>query len=201
MRQTYLVPPLFLSATDFVDYVRGLKFVSWRPRLPYLHNTGVPSLHQIKAGKVNELAWGVNLEHYYRGLGWHAGPHAVACPDGIVCLSDFTMPGVAQSCSNDRAWAIEMLGNYEKGADDFASGDGAKVRDNAAKAIAVMAEKMEWDDLAFYYFNVKGLHFHHECVQDHHACPGSLVVKSDMLTRIAANRALLRAVHSTDLIA
>jgi hypothetical protein len=190
MTPTFLIPPAHFTRDEFRAYVDGLKFVGWAPRMPYLHNTGVPSLRQwLAMGATPQERWGGNLNRYYEGMGWHAGPHAVACPDYIWTLCDFTKPGVAQSCSNSAAWAIEMVGNYEVGGDDFATGDGAKVRDNAAFAIAVVAEAVKWPDLADYNFNERGLHFHRDCKADHHACPGSKVARADMLARIAAFRA------------
>lgn len=187
MTPTFLPTPLRLSREQFAAYVARLQWTDWKPSLPYLHNTGVPSLAQVKPGP-SEVQWGLNLDSYYRRLGWHAGPHAVAMPDCILALCVFTLPGVAESCSNGVAWGLEMLGNYEVGGDDFSSGAGALVRDNAAFAIATMADALGWGDLADYEFNVKGLHFHHDCARDHHACPGSKVTKADMLPRIAAFR-------------
>jgi putative peptidoglycan binding protein len=123
--------------------------------------------------------------------------HAVACPDYIWALCDFTEPGVAESCSNAVAWAIEMVGDYRTGGDDPTSGAGAKVVDNACWAIACMAETVEgWGDLSDYAFNKKGLHFHRECRQDHHACPGDLVDKKAMLAMIAKHRATIRGVSA-----
>jgi Putative peptidoglycan binding domain len=185
---TYLRPPLDLSIDDFRSYVAKLQFGSWKPTIPYLHNTGVPSLKQVAEGKAPEEKWAVNLESYYKGLGWHAGPHCIAMPDGVVVLSDLTKPGVAESCSNDIAFGLEMLGNFEVGGDDFSTGNGALVREMAAQVLAIMADKIGWGNLADYVFNVRGLHFHHDCVQDHHACPGSKVTKPDMLNRIAGYR-------------
>ena len=80
-----------------------------------------------------------------------------------------------------------MIGNYEIGGDDFASGDGAKVRDNAAAVLAALTVKFGWGDLADYEAGVRGLHFHRECARDHHACPGSKVSKADMLIAAAAS--------------
>jgi hypothetical protein len=185
---TYLNPPLVLSREEFRIYVAKLEFGSWKPKIPYLHNTGVPSLKQVAEGKAPEEKWAINLEGYYKGLGWHAGPHCIAMPDNVVVLSDLTKPGVAESCSNDISFGLEMLGNYEVGGDDFSTGAGALVRDNAAQVLAIVADKLGWGNLADYAFNVKGLHFHHDCVKDHHACPGSKVTKPDMLNRIAGYR-------------
>lgn len=189
MTPTFLDPPMHFAREAFRAYVAGLAWGAWTPAMPYLHNTGVPSLAQwLAMGATPQERWGGNLNRYYRGMGWHAGPHLVACPDYIWILCDPTKPGVAQSCSNGVALALEMVGNYEVGGDDFAAGEGAKVRDNAAFALAALAEKLGWGDLADFAFNQRGLHFHHDCAADHHACPGSKVTKPDMLARIAAFR-------------
>ena len=121
-------------------------------------------------------------------MGWHAGPHLVVCPDYVWALCDLTQPGVSASCWNSETFGIEMVGNYEVGGDVFESGEGARVRDNAAAVIAALADGFLWGDLANYESGVRGLHFHRECVRDHHACPGSRVSKADMLSRIAACR-------------
>ena len=193
MTPTFLTPPQHYTRAEFRAYIDGLTFGEWKPSMPYLHNTGVPSLRQwLAMGATPQERWGANLDRYYQGLGWHAGPHAVACPDYIWVLCDQTKSGVAESCSNSLAWALEMVGDYEIGGDDFATGAGAKVRDNAAYAIAVIAEKVGWGDLGEFAFNARGLHFHHDCAADHHACPGSKVTKPDMLARIAAFRDELR---------
>jgi hypothetical protein len=83
-----------------------------------------------------------------------------------------------------RPSASKMVGNYEVGGDDFASGDGAKVRDNTAAVLAALNERFKWGDLADIAIGMHGLHFHHDCARDHHACPGSKVTKLGMLARI-----------------
>ncbi len=85
-----------------------------------------------------------------------------------------------------------MVGNYEVGSDDFATGDGAKVGDNAAFALAVLCEKYGWK-LENYSRGVSGLHFHKECTADHHPCPGSKVSKAKMIALANAQLAILNA--------
>ena len=68
-----------------------------------------------------------------------------------------------------------------------------QVRDNAVHLMAVIHKKFGWDPHVFTPWN-KGLAFHRECVQDHHACPGSKVDKGDMIARVAARIAELQAV-------
>ena len=70
-----------------------------------------------------------------------------------------------------------MVGNFEPGADVFDSGPGASVRDNAVFILAALCEKFGWEI-------ADTLHFHRECLQDHHACPGSLVSKDAIVQRV-----------------
>jgi hypothetical protein len=198
MTPTFLNPPVHYALAEFGAMLAGLELGSWRPRFPTLHNTGVPSLKQWLAyGPTPQQRWGANLDRYYSGLGWHAGPHLVVCPDYVWTLCDLAKSGVSVSCWNSETFGIEMVGNYEVGGDDFASGDGAKVRDNAAAVLAALSEKFGWGDLSEIAIGVRGLHFHHDCAADHHACPGSRVTKPDMLARIKACEAALAGSPAT----
>lgn len=177
---TYLANPTHYSQSEFAALIGSLKWnKGWTPHFPTLHNAGVPSLAQWLAwGPTPQQRWGANLNHYYKGLGWHSGPHLVVCPDYIWNLCDLEQDGVSVSCWNHLTIGIEMLGSYEVGGDDWGTGAGAKVRDNAIFALATLNHKLGWSaDL---------LHLHRECVQDHHACPGSKVDKPDTVARIKA---------------
>lgn len=186
---TFLNPAFHCTRNEFKTYASGLNWWNWKPKMPYLHNTGVPSLKQWQSyGSTAQERWGNNLNNYYKGMHWHAGPHIVCCPDYIWVLCELNQPGVAESCSNAVAFGIEMVGNYEVGGDSFSMSDGAKVGMNACFAIATMADIVGWGDLSDYKFNVKGLHFHRDCVQDHHACPGSLVTKNYILSEVSTFR-------------
>jgi len=184
---TFFEHPQHFTLIEFRAYLAGLTFDAWRPKFPTLHNTGVPSLAQWRAmGATPQERWGASLNRYYQGLGWHAGPHLVVCPDYVWLLCDPNQPGVSVSCWNSDTFGIEMVGNYEIGGDDFANGDGARVRDNSVEVLAILAQRFGWGDLAEYAPGRRGLHLHRECAHDHHACPGSKVAKSDILARLAA---------------
>ena len=187
MTPTFLSPPTHYSIAEFRAHLSNLALGAWRPKFPTLHNTGVPSLKQwLAMGATPQERWGANLNRYYQGMGWHAGPHVVVCPDYVWALCDLTKSGVSVSCWNADTFGIEMVGDYEVGGDDFASGEGAKVRDNATALLAALVEKFGWGDLSDMEIGERGLHFHHECAADHHACPGSKVTKLDMLARIGS---------------
>ena len=173
--------PTHFTAAEFRIAVSGLKYAKgWKPASITLHNTGVPSLAQWMAmGATAQERWGGALNNYYRGLGWHAGPHVVCCPDYIWMLCDPEQDGVSVSCWNHETFAVEMVGNFETGGDEFGWGPGAKVRDNAVTVLATLCEKFGWDI-------ARVLRFHRECARDRHACPGSRVSKADIVQRVDA---------------
>jgi len=161
------------------------------PKFPTLHNTGVPSLKQWEAyGPTPQERWGASLNSYYKKLGWHSGVHLVCCPNYIWYLCDLRQDGVSVSCWNRVTIGIECVGNYEVGGDDWSVGDGAKVRDNAAWALAVLCQRFGWKP-EVYVVGQSGLHFHRECPADGHPCPGSKVLKSDMIARVNAQIAVI----------
>jgi hypothetical protein len=182
---SYLNPPKHYTAPEFKAYVDSLSWdKGWRPAFPTLHNTGVPSLKQWLAyGPTVEERWGANLNRYYAGLGWHAGPHLVCCPDYIWVLCDPEADGVSVSCWNRLTFGIEMVGNFEVGGDDPTTGEGAKVINNAVLALAALSAKLGWS-IGTIVKGVGGLHFHRECARDGHPCPGNLVSKPDILSRV-----------------
>jgi hypothetical protein len=181
---TYLVNPTHYTPDEFRALLQAMKFDhGWTPEFPTLHNTGRPSLRQWRSwGVTPQERWGNNLNNFYRGKGWHSGVHLVACPDYIWNLCDLRSDGISVSCWNRVAIGIEMVGNYEIGGDEFDCGDGSKVRDNAVWALAVLCEKFGWD------IGSK-LHFHRDCPQDGHQCPGSLVDKAHVAALVKARLA------------
>ncbi len=198
MQQTFIPNPQHYARDEFRKLISSIQLGAWRPKFPTLHNTGVPSLAQWKAyGPTTKEGWGGSLNHYFASASkdkqpWHAGPHFVCCPDYIWYLSDLRFDGVSVRCWNPVTVGIEMVGNYEVGSDDFATGDGAKVGDNAAFVLAVLCEKYGWK-LENYVHGVSGLHFHKECAIDHHACPGSKVSKAKMIASANAQLATFAA--------
>jgi hypothetical protein len=78
-----------------------------------------------------------------------------------------------------------MVGDFEPGVDDPTTGLGAAVIENAIALMAAVHKKFTWDP-ADYKLGEKGLHFHRDCARDHHACPGSLVNKANVVARVRA---------------
>lgn len=150
-----------------------------------LHNTSAPTLTQWAESGPAHDARIRNLEAYYQQqLGWHAGPHLFVSRSYINGFSDLTQPGVHASCFNHTSIGIEMVGEYN--IEEFNSGDGAMVRDNAVHALAVLHRKLSLRPDGYKY-GVSGLHFHIECVHDNHDCPGTKARnKPDLVARILA---------------
>jgi hypothetical protein len=173
-----------VNATDFSawggsPYAQGNKV----PKFLTLHNTSMPTLKMwVESGPQHDARL-QNLESYYAGLGWHAGPHGFISRNFINGFSQLNQPGVHASCFNAVSIGLEMVGEYDS--EPFDSGDGAMVRDNAVFAAAALHNKLGWDP-AKYVYGVSGLHFHVECKRDNHDCPGKLVKKPDLIGRIVA---------------
>ena len=129
---------------EFRRYVAGLNWGSWRPSFIVLHHTAEPSLAQ-RPGGFNAASMS-GLTRYYRDeLGWSAGPHLFVDdqPAGIWVFTPLTTPGVHAKSFNGRSLGLEMLGNYD--VEDFDTGRGALVRDNAVAAIAILSNALGVD--------------------------------------------------------
>lgn len=169
------------SRDAFAAHVDGLKWTGWKPVGVTLHNTGAPTLKQwVESGPAHDQRI-LNLQRYYEGLGWHAGPHLFISRNFINGFSLLTAPGVHASCFNHDHIGIEMVGDYST--EPFETGDGALVRDNAVFALATLFHALGLDPHT-------ALNFHHDCVADHHDCPGHNVSKPDMIARVAASMGL-----------
>ena len=128
----------------FREYVAGLTWGAWQPEFITLHHTAVPSLAQRPNGFNNASMSG--LERYYRDeMGWSAAPHLFVDdqPAGIWVFTPLTTPGVHAKSFNGRSLGLEMLGNYD--VEDFDTGRGALVRDNAVAAIGILSKALGID--------------------------------------------------------
>ena len=177
----FLAAPRAFSRAAFKAHVKSLKFPLWKPKFVVLHNTASPNLVQWLGGPTKPAQRIENLNGYYKSLGWHAGPHLFIDPGTIWEACDLEHDGVHCSCDNHVSIGIEMVGDYHS--EEFNSGPGAKVRDLAVYAMAVLHRKFGWDP-AHYVHNICGLHFHRECFRDHHACPGDKVIKAEVVAAV-----------------
>jgi hypothetical protein len=186
------------TQSQFLAFVKTLHWTMWKPKFITLHNTAAPTLPQWLSDKTNanheqRIA---NLVNLYKNIDhWHSGPHLFIGPedDGIWNMCDLTQDGVSVSCWNHITLGIEMVGNYAtpkentyKDAppiDSWASADAQKVKANAVYAMAVMHKYLGLEP-APYVEGEKGLHFHRECHNDGHNCPGGQVDKAALIAEI-----------------
>ena len=173
----------------FAAHVAGLVWTQFsstekKPIGITLHNTAGPTLAEWVESGPSHDARILSLQKYYEGLGWHAGPHLFISRDFINGFTPLTEWGIHSTCFNHTHIGIEMVGDYT--AEIFDSGDGAKVRDNAVFALAVLMLKLGLTP-------EHNLVFHKDCPQDHHDCPGHNVLKPDIIARVRAQMTTLSA--------
>lgn len=163
------------TRVQFAAHVASLRWTDWKPAGITLHNTAAPRLDQWAESGPKHDARIANLKHYYETqLGWHAGPHLFISRNFINGFSDLTKPGVHSRCYNATHIGIEMVGDYS--VEEFDSGDGAMVRDNAVFALATLFTVLNLDPVF--------LAFHKDCKRDNHDCPGRKVNKADVIQRV-----------------
>ncbi len=161
------------SAAEFDQYCHTLSWTAWRPGFVVLHNTAVPSLAQRPSGFTKKHM--DNFVSYYRDMQkWSAGPHLFIDDRKIWVFTPLTVSGVHSPSFNKIALGVEMLGDFEK--EPFASGRGAKVRDNTVAALATLH--------AILGLSPKTLKLHREDPRTTHACPGTGVKKLDVVQRV-----------------
>ncbi len=153
----------------FDQYCKGLNWSSWRPSFIAIHNTATPNLAQRPQGFT--LQHIRNLESYYQGLGWRAGPHLFVDDKQIWVFTPLTTTGRHSPSWNNLAIGIEMLGNYA--VDAFNSGRGLKVRRNAVSAAASISRRLGLDPAT--------LRLHKEDPATDHDCPGKNVKKAEFI--------------------
>jgi len=164
-----------MSQRAFDDYVRGLDLSAWKPDFVVLHNTASPNSKQWQSCPVPQRLH--NLTSYYRGLGWHAGPHMFIDDTNIWLFTPLTSRGVHSPSWNGVAWGIEMVGDYDT--EDFNSGWGLKVQGNAIAAIATLLRKLGKTP------DERTLRFHFEDLKTTHACPGKHCKKTEVLAKLS----------------
>lgn len=158
---------------QFTAYVRGLDAAPDWVQFIVLHNTAEPTLadwHKVP-GERRMAA----LAEYYRDVQhWSAGPHLFVADDLIWVFTPLDKTGVHSPSWNSVAWGVEQVGDFDREAYD--SGAGAKVRENAVHAVAVLSKWAHLDSST--------MRLHKEDPKTTHACPGKHVVKADFVQRV-----------------
>ena len=173
---------LSCTAEEFDAYCHGLHWSAWRPSFMVLHNTAVPSLKQRPGGLTKQHI--LSLEKFYRDeQHWSAGPHLFVDDKQIWVFTPLTTSGVHSPSWNKTALGVEMLGDYDK--EEFDSGRGLKVQQNAVAAFATLSAVLGLDP--------DTVRLHKEDPATTHACPGKKVVKNKFIQEV---KDLMAARHS-----
>lgn len=150
------------SKSEFYEYAKSvIPSSSWKGSFVVLHNTGSPNLSQRPSGLTSQHIQ--NLKAYYEGQGWSAGPHLFCDQNGIWVFSPLDKKGVHSPSWNSISYGIEQVGDFD--IDNYMSGEGEKVRDNAIAAIAIISKlaKIDSTTLKLHKSDPK---------TDHKNCPG-----------------------------
>lgn len=164
-----------MTREEFKQYLSGLTFSSFKPISVTYHHTASPSLAQRPNGFSAQHL--INLRDYYgKTLGWNGAPHIFIddVGDGIIVFQRMDRRGVHAVSFNSRYWGMEMLGDYDN--ESFTTGRGAKVRDNAIAAGAIMLESLG--------ASPESIKFHRDDPKTSKTCPGTKVNKADIIARL-----------------
>lgn len=158
-----------MTRKEFEMYLSSLQFTSFTPSFVTLHHTASPSLAQRPHGFTQQHLLNL-LDYYQNTMGWNGGPHVFIDDqeDGIIVFQRMDRRGVHAVSFNKNSWGVEMLGYYDH--EDFDSGRGKTVRDNAMQALAIMCK----------HIGVKAntIKFHRDDPKTTKTCPGTKVSKA-----------------------
>ncbi len=149
---------------EFGTYLAALTPV-WKPTLIVIHHCAAPSLAQRPHGFTSQHM--LNLQDFYEGKGWSAGPHLFLDEDQIWTFSPLIARGVHAVSFNSNGIGIEMLGDYDS--EDPWSGRGLQVLTTTCKAVKMLQKKFNIPD--------SGIRFHRDDVRTNKSCPGRKITK------------------------
>lgn len=159
----------------------------WRPSFIVLHHTGVPSIRQRPQGFTDDNMQAL-ARYYGVTQGWKSGPHMFIDQNGIWVFTKLTRRGTHSPSWNGVAWGIEQLGNFI--IENYQDGDGAKIRDNAAAAIAILNIARG--------FTAESLRFHKDDRKTTHKdCPGDTCKMPDVVMKVKSEMEEWRKKWST----
>lgn len=195
-----VVGALYTDGASFLKYLQELKWSAWRPRYVTVHHTASPSLATwngyqkatAKRGPISDLQWLRNLGVYYAnpaydGKGrmikgaWNAGPHFFVTPKHIGVLTPPTKRGIHAASFNHNSWGVEIVGYYDKGAENW---NASAAKPLALEALAAMHVALDIDPAAQFHYATKGLHFHRDDKQTSKTCPGTQIEKLPLIEEI-----------------
>ena len=152
------------------EYLDTLTKPDWCDAIT-LHHTASPSLAQRPNGFIAQHLR--NLEAFYRGKGWSAGPHLFGDDDQLWGMCDFRRKGVHAVSFNRRAIGIEVLGDYDS--ESPKTGRGLECWKTTAAGTKIL---LDWLGLKP---SEKTVLFHRDDPQTTKTCPGTKVTKEWVL--------------------
>ena len=121
------------------------------------------------------------LAHYYGVTqGWWSGPHLFVDQNGIWVFSRLDQAGTHSPCYNAKSWGIEQLGNFDF--ESYDTGAGAKIRDNAMSAVAILS--IAGNITAGPKNKNNPFRFHKEDKCTTHVCPGTHCDKKEIILSV-----------------
>lgn len=168
--KTVGIPPILgicLNRDEWLRYVQTYDFGSIPPIKLVLHHTWKPAIREWH-GKKSILA----IQRYYAGLGWNAGPHLFAAPDGIWLFTPMYDIGIHANAGNagyvDKrlAWysiGLEMVGNYDQ------VRPAGQIWQYSLAVMGALSRRLEVPPKPFISF--------HRDYNKHKSCPGWAVTK------------------------
>lgn len=143
--------PIVAKAFNLVElkeYVQSLDFSQWKPSLIVWHNTALPTIAQwensVQEDIKNHLVPGItrirNLETYFKGMGWSAGPHFFVYKDVVWAFTPANKKGVHSPSWNGVSIGIEMIADFD--IEDDETGSGLLIKNNTIALTAMLCEKL-----------------------------------------------------------
>lgn len=154
---------------EFQSYLDSITFGAWKPSRICIHHCAAPSLAQRPNGFLDQHM--PNLQDFYEGKGWSAGPHLFIDDDQAWVFSPLNQRGVHAVSFNSTAIGIEMLGDYDT--EDPWSGRGAHVLSTTAQVVTMLLAKLRLTKSAIV--------LHRDDPKTSKTCPGKLIRKDAFL--------------------
>lgn len=160
-----------MTTDELINYCSSLKWTR-KPKELHVHHTYAPSHKNFNGKNHQELQNGMRNYHIDTN-GWRdIGQHLTLMPDGLwVFGRDFNDDPASISGRNHLGFAIEMLGNFDKGHDKLEG----KQLDSMLKFSKFFIEffKLDFD---------KNIIFHNQYANK--SCPGSSLDRAFFITQV-----------------
>ena len=164
------------TVESFREYLKGIKRPSYAKSVT-IHHTGAPTLAQRPKGFLAQHI--LNIQSYYKSLGWSRGPHLFIDEDQIFGMTPLTVPGIHAVSFNRSSIGIEVLGDYDS--EDPLTGRGLACMKNTAACAKAL---FEWLDIPI---NETTLKFHRDDPKTSKTCPGKKVKKDWFISLMNAS--------------